>query len=177
MAVYHDTLVVTSNGNRPSYHEITDEVRRVVSESGIANGIVAVVSPHTTCSVFFEEYSHDRNYSGDEYLQVDLNNVLEKVIPRTTTEGQYYHPGPEHTEFGEEVPKDATATEGTVLVPDRRSLLNTDAHLRGTLIGSSETFVLKDSELQIGQVGYIYFVDWDHTRSRNRHCLVTIIGE
>lgn len=177
MVIYHDKLVLTSNGNRPSYHEITNEVREIVKASHIENGIVVVSTPHTTCSVFFEEYSHDRNYNGDEYLQVDLNNALEKIMPTTRSDKQYYHPGPEHTEFAESVSKEDTATEGTVMVPDRHSLLNTDAHLRGSLLGSSETFIVQDGVIQIGKVGYIYFVDWDHTRSRNRRCLVEVLGE
>ncbi|GGL57088.1 YjbQ family protein [Sporolactobacillus putidus] len=177
MIIHNDKLVLTSNGNRPSYHEITDEVRRIVKESHVKNGIVVVSTPHTTCSVFFEEYSHDRNYNGDEYLQVDLDNVLEAIVPTTKSDRQYYHPGPEHTKFAEDISKTDTATEGTIMVPNRHSLLNTDAHIRGSLLGSSETFIIQNGIIQIGKVGYVYFVDWDHTRSRNRQCLVEVLGE
>ncbi len=171
MTVYNDELILRSNGNRVSYFEITDKVRKIVEKSGIKNGICVVASPHTTCSVFLEEYSHDRNYAGDEYLQVDLNNMLEKIIPRCVTERQYYHPGPKHIAFGD--------TLGSEYVPDgdKRALLNTEAHLKGTLIGSSQTFIVQDSKLQIGGVGYIYFVDWDQNRVRDRHCKVQVLGE
>ena len=43
---------------------------------------------------------HDVNYYGDDLLQVDLNEVLEKIIPTQTTEGQYHSPGPEHIKYG-----------------------------------------------------------------------------
>lgn len=171
MVVYNDELILTSNGNRVSYFEITDKVREIVAKSGVKNGICVVVSPHTTCSVFFEEYSHDRNYTGDEYLQVDLNNALEKILPRCLSEGQYYHPGPSHTAFGD------TLSAEYVPDHDHRALLNTEAHLKGTLIGSSETFIIQNSKLQIGGVGYIYFVDWDQNRVRDRHCKVQVLGE
>ncbi|MBP3041548.1 YjbQ family protein [Bacillaceae bacterium Marseille-Q3522] len=170
MIVYNDELLLTSNGNRVSYHEITAQIKNIVSKSKVNNGICVVVSPHTTCSVIFEEYSHDVNYNGDEYLQIDLNNVLDKIIPRCVTEGQYYHPGPKHTNFGVEDCQES-------LVPDLRSLLNTDAHLRGTLLGSSETFIIENGKLAIGEVGYIYFIDWDQNRSRERHCKVQVLGE
>lgn len=177
MIIYNQTLTITSAGNRVSYHDITEKIREIVEQSTVKDGLCVVASPHTTCSVFFEEYSHDKNYAGDEYLQVDLNNVLEKVVPRCLSEGQYYHPGPEHTKFGVELPKEKMRTEGTDLVPDKRSLLNTEAHIKGTFIGSSETFIIENKELQIGKVGYIYFVDWDQNRVRYRQCKVQIIGQ
>ncbi|WP_414732568.1 YjbQ family protein [Acetobacterium carbinolicum] len=171
MIVYNDELILRSNGNRVTYFEITDKIREIVAKCGVKNGICAVVSPHTTCSVFLEEYSHDRNYAGDEYLQVDLNNALEKILPRCLSEGQYYHPGPEHTAFGD------TLDAEYVPENDHRALLNTEAHLKGTLVGASETFIIQNSKLQIGGVGYIYFVDWDQNRERERHCKVQVLGE
>lgn len=53
-------------GKTPTYIDITKDVRRVIEESGIQNGICAVISPHTTCSVFFEEFCHDYNEDGIE---------------------------------------------------------------------------------------------------------------
>ncbi|MDD5600183.1 MAG: YjbQ family protein [Actinomycetota bacterium] len=34
-----------------------------------------------------------------------------------------------------------------------------------------------NGELQLGQFGYIYMVDWDQVRARKRVCQVQIIGE
>ncbi|WP_042470280.1 YjbQ family protein [Bacillus ndiopicus] len=170
MAVYSEKLTLTSHGNRVTYHEITKQVREVVAKSGIKEGICVVASPHTTCSVIFEEYSYDSNYYGFEYLQVDLNNILEKLVPKCTTEGQYYHPGPKHIQVGLEDFKGKIS-------PEAYTMLNTDAHLKSTLLGTSETFVIEDGEIQLGLVGYIYFIDWDQIRSRDRVCHVKIIGE
>ncbi len=69
MAVYKETIEVKSHGKPPTYIDITKDVRRVIEESGIQNGICAVISPHTTCSVFFEEFWHDYNEDGDELLE------------------------------------------------------------------------------------------------------------
>ena len=171
MAVYQEEIEVVSNGNRVSYHEVTKEVREAVVKSKIQNGIVVITTPHTTCSVIYEEYSHDRDFCGDEYLQVDLNETLGKILPRCVTEGQYHHPGPEHVAFGEQ---DCDAA----LVPDRRSLLNTEAHLKGSLLGESVTCAVKDGIIQINQVtGYFYFVDWDQNRPRTRKCNIVVMGE
>lgn len=166
MSVYSHKLTVSSVGNRISYHEITDEVRKVVCNSQINEGIVVVTTVHTTCSVFFEEMVHNRNWYGDEFLQVDLNEILEKIIPTCTTEGMYHYPGPLHGKFAEE------------MYGDKKSrTLNTDAHLRATLIGNSVTLPLVNGEVITGKYGYIYFVDWDHKVSRERDIYIQVIGE
>ena len=85
MAVYKDTIKVQSHGKTPTYIDVTPEVKRVIEESGIKSGLCAVISPHTTCSVFFEEFVHDYNENGDEFLQEDLNNALAKIIPDHAT--------------------------------------------------------------------------------------------
>lgn len=170
MTVYSAKLTLPSHGNRVTYHDITEEVREHVGKSGIQEGICVVSSPHTTCSVIFEERSYDKDYYGYEYLQLDLNELLDQLIPRCVTEGQYHHPGPEHIRVGLEDFKGKIS-------PEAYTMLNTDAHLKSTLLGSSETFVISDSQLEIGLVGYIYFIDFDQIRSRNRTCLIKIIGE
>lgn len=164
--VYHKIIDLQSKGLNPTYHEVTEKVKEFVAESGVKNGICVVYSPHTTCSVIIQECSHDVNYWGTEYLQQDLNNIMEKLIPTCRTEGQYMHPGPEHIDFAEnEVGEDASCS------------LNTDAHLRSVIFGRSESIVIADGKLQLGQFGRIYFIDWDQVRARKRVCQVQILGE
>ena len=75
MAVYKEVISLQSHGGTPTYINVTEEVKKAIADSGIQNGIVAVISPHTTCSVFFEEYVHDVTEDGDEFLQADLNDI------------------------------------------------------------------------------------------------------
>ena len=96
MAIYKEQIEVQSHGNTPTYLNITPQVRAAIEKSGIQNGICTVISPHTTCSVFFEEFVHDINEDGDEFLQADLNKVLEKIIPDQTSADIYSYPGEEH---------------------------------------------------------------------------------
>ena len=58
MAVYKETIQVESHGTTPTYINITPQVKEAIANSGIKNGICTVISPHTTCSVFFEEFVH-----------------------------------------------------------------------------------------------------------------------
>ena len=65
MAVYKETIMLKSHGGTPTYVNITPQVREAIEKSGIKNGICVAISPHTTCSVFFEEFVHDYNEAGD----------------------------------------------------------------------------------------------------------------
>ena len=64
MAVYKETILLKSHGKTPTYVNITPQVREAIEKSGIQNGICTVISPHTTCFVFFEEFVHDYNEAG-----------------------------------------------------------------------------------------------------------------
>lgn len=92
---------------------------------------------------------------------------MEKMIPQCLVEGQYMHPGPKHIDFAMNEAKEV----------GEWTSLNTDAHLRSVFFGRSETIVLVDGALDLGEFGYIYFVDWDQIRDRDRVLQVQIIGE
>jgi len=165
MKVLRETLQAKSTGIRPTFHTITDQVCELVKKSSVKEGICVVYTHHTTCSVMTQECSFDKAYTGLEYLQQDLTDIFEKIIPTCRKEGQYMHPGPELTAF--------SAIHGE----DKPETLNTDAHLRSVLLGRSETIVIADGELDLGKFGHIYFVDWDQTRAREREIQIQIIGE
>lgn len=173
MSVYKETIQVESHGKTPTYINITPEVRRIIESSGIQNGICAVISPHTTCAVFFEEFVHDYNEDGDEFLQQDLNQVLTKIIPDHISAEQYAYPGEEHYREVETWPDVASYLPDG----DRAALFNGDAHLKSTLLGSSAVFDVDNGKLGVGMTGYVYFVDFDRTRARERKCKITVIGE
>lgn len=173
MSVYKEQVQLQSHGGTPSYLNITDQVKAAIEKSGIAEGICVVISPHTTCGVFFEEFVHDYTEDGDEFLQADLNDALKKIIPDHTSADQFRYPGPKHYEDVESWPD----VEAYLPNGDRTALFNGDAHLRATLIGSSQTFEVADSKLGVGVTGYIYFVDFDRTHPRKRKCKIVVIGE
>jgi thiamine phosphate synthase YjbQ (UPF0047 family) len=112
-----------------------------------------------------QECSFDIAYSGVEYLQQDLTDIFESIIPTCRREGQYMHPGPILTEFSEKNGESKPET------------LNTDAHLRSVFLGRSETIVVIDGKLDLGKFGHIYFVDFDQTRPRDRQVQVQAVGE
>ena len=97
----------------------------------------------------------------------DLCNIMEKLIPTCRAEGQYMHPGKMHIDYAMNVSKE----EG------EWTSLNTEAHLRSVFFGRSETALIVDGELQLGEFGYIYFIDWDQVRARKRTCQLEVMGE
>jgi secondary thiamine-phosphate synthase enzyme len=165
MKLLRETVNVRSAGIRPSFFDITGEVREIINRSGIKEGFCLVYSHHTTCSVMTQECSFDEAYSGLEYLQQDLTDVFESIIPTCRKEGQYMHPGPKASEFG--------AAHGE----SKAESLNTDAHLRSVFIGRSESIVIISGKPDLGDYGRIYFVDFDQTRPRDRQVQVQVIGE
>ena len=156
---------VESNHRAVSFHDVTDQVKEYVKESGIKDGILVVYSHHTTCSVITQECAFDRSMTGLETLQQDLVNVFEEWIPTQRTEGMYLHPGPEALEFAEEHGEDNFGCH------------NTDAHLRSSIIGRSVTIVVDDGVPDLGEFGRVHFIDWDQTRGRTRTVWVMLIGE
>ena len=164
--VYREAIKVTSNNGIETFHNVTAAAREIVKRSGIKNGIVSVYSHHTTCSVITQEAAFDMSMTGLETLQQDFIDLFEeRLIPTCRKEGMYLHPGPKALKFAAEHDEDA------------RGCHNTDAHLRSALIGRSENIALIDGEMDLGEFGFIYFIDFDKTRARNRTVQVTVIGE
>jgi secondary thiamine-phosphate synthase enzyme len=116
--------------------DITDRVRRVVSEAGVAEGIVLVSSPHTTCQIIINE-------AEDGFLR-DLANFLERVAPET---GEYEHDAAPH-DLPDEVPN------GYAHV--RAALLSSP----------SVTLPITEGQLTLGTWQRLFFVELDRARPR-----------
>jgi secondary thiamine-phosphate synthase enzyme len=165
MAVFHETLQIKSD-RRPTFHDITEDVKRVIEKSKIINGIAVVFSQHTTCSVLIQEQSDDVDYWGTQLILQDMVNIFERIAPKCQTEGQYLHPGPLHIEIaGRERDEEAFWS------------LNTDAHLRSVLLGRSESIPIIEGKMTTGEFGRIYFADFDQVRARVRTVRIQIVGE
>lgn len=176
MAVHQAILKIQSRDGNSSFSDITELVKQEVRDSNVSEGICAVISPHTTCSVYFDEWTHDINDYGADYLQQDLDRILTQLVPRQTDfppAAGYHYPGPKHFENVEAWPNADEYLPGG----DRRQLLNADAHLKATLLGSSQVFSVENGKLGFGVTGYIFFVDFDQGRSRQRSCRVVVAGD
>ena len=163
--VFKKALKLESRHRAVSFHDITEQVKEIVKESKVKDGIVVVYSHHTTCSVITQECAFDMSMTGLETLQQDLVNVFENWIPTCRYEGQYLHPGKKALVFAEEHGEDNFGCH------------NTDAHLRSSIIGRNVTVVMENGKLDLGEFGRIHFIDWDQTRGRTRTVQVMVMGE
>ena len=166
MAVYHESFKVKNDKVMPIFHDVTERTKSIVKESNIKNGIVVVYSQHTTCSVLIQEEGQDTTYDDTKYINQDLLDILEKIIPKCRKEGQYMHPGPEHTKIAIDEFKELPGWS-----------LNVDAHLRSCIIGRSESIPIINGKVEMGDFGRIYFVDFDSVRKRERTVHVQIVGD
>ena len=71
MVVLKEITVLTTQYNQ--WIRITDEIERVMKESGIQNGIVNVISRHTTTGVTVNESL--------ECLESDMSEFLSRLAP------------------------------------------------------------------------------------------------
>jgi secondary thiamine-phosphate synthase enzyme len=79
------TYAFSTNGEI-SFINLTDQVQKAVSDSGIANGIVHVFAPHATGVIILTE--------NDPELLDDIRRFLEELAPRN---GNYSHPSNAHS--------------------------------------------------------------------------------
>ena len=163
--IYRESFTLESRHRAVSFHDVTDQVKEIAARSGMKDGIVVVYSHHTTCSVITQECAFDMSMTGLETLQQDLVNCFENWIPTCRYEGQYLHPGKKALDFAESVGEDNFGCH------------NTDAHLRSSIIGRSETIVIENGEMDLGEFGFIHFIDFDNTRARQRTVQVMVMGE
>ena len=87
--VYQKEFELQSRGWIPTFHDVSKEIREIVAASSIKNGMVCVVSHHTTCSVMVQECSHDIDSFDLKFLQYDLLDIMKKLVPDFKEEHQY----------------------------------------------------------------------------------------
>ena len=125
--------------NTPKRYQIvciTEDVERIVQESGIEDGLVLVNPMHITASC----YVNDLEYG----LHQDLMEWLEKLAPFHGVNG---HDGEEysHHRTGED---------------------NGDAHLKRQLLGQQVTMPVQNGRLHLGTWEQIHYAEFDGQRPK-----------
>jgi secondary thiamine-phosphate synthase enzyme len=144
-----ETRLRTSGGL--SVRDITEEVNEAVRESGIADGIVCVYSPHTTCCVRVNEFETG-------FLE-DFAKLLKRLVP---SENHYYA----HDDWDRR-------TEN--ICPEDMETGNGHAHCMSMLLGpAGESIPVQGSELCLGTWQRVLFLELD--RERDRRWIVQVVG-
>lgn len=139
-------ITVQSRGAREML-DITPQVERIVAESGVQNGLVNVLTQHTSAGILVTE--------GIECLEQDVLDHLERLAP-DLPEGYGYH----HNRY---------------LDYDGRLGFNAGAHLKSILGGYFACFPIADGQLVKGGRQRIYFAEYDGPLARE--VVVQVLGE
>jgi secondary thiamine-phosphate synthase enzyme len=115
---------------------ITDEVQRIIDESGVSDGLVLVNPMHITASV----YVNDLEYG----LHADIMDWLEKVAPAYGVDGK----------TGQEYRHHRTGED------------NGDAHLKRQLLGHQVTMPISNGRLHLGSWEQIHYAEFDGMRPK-----------
>jgi secondary thiamine-phosphate synthase enzyme len=118
-------------------HDITPDISKLVSRSGIVDGFVTVTSRHTTTALAINE--------NEERLLTDVKNFLQRLIP----------PG-DHYLHNDIALRDCPPDE-----PE-----NAHSHLAAMLLGSSEVIHLQQGNLVLGQWQSVMLYELDGPRQR-----------
>jgi secondary thiamine-phosphate synthase enzyme len=130
--------------------DITDRVEQVVSESGARQGMVFVLTAHTSSGLLVTE--------GIECLERDVLAHLERLAPKEPPEGAGY--GYWHNRY---------------LDYDGRLGFNAGDHLKSILGGVNCFFPIENGKLVRGSRQRVYFVEFDGPLSRT--AMIQVIGE
>ena len=129
--------------------DVTPLVERAVAASGAQNGVVNVLTAHTSSGLLVTE--------GLECLERDILAHLERLAPKDPPDGEYNY---WHNRY---------------LDIDGRLGFNAGDHLKSILGGISCFFPLENSTIVKGSRQKIYFVEFDGPLSRQ--FMVQILGE
>ena len=75
------TKIDVSTSTRTEFVDVTSQIQRIVSQSGIREGMCYLYAPHTTAAITINE-------SADPSVVKDIISTLNKLIP---FEGKYLH--------------------------------------------------------------------------------------
>lgn len=129
--------------------DVTEDVRSVVSASGVLNGSALIFCPHTTCSLLVGEPSSK--------LVSSLHSAMETLAP---ADAYYAH--------------DDLTIRTENLVDDEPA--NAPAHLMNAVMGKvSESVPVASGEIVLGEGQRILFIELDG--SRPRRYLIQVTGE
>ena len=131
------TLLQLETGKGISVHDITEQVRNCVQESGVRNGIVCVASQHTTTAITINE--------NESRLMQDVEAFFTRAVP---PDARYLHNDIHLRDCPQDEPE------------------NAHSHIVAMLLGSSESVAVVDGRLILGQWQSIMLVELDGARRR-----------
>ena len=130
-------ILSLNTGDDISLTDVTSDIRGWIKAEALSNGMLVVISRHTTTAVMINEY--------ESRLLDDIKTFFNQLVPSN----QHYLHNDLHL-------RDCPPDE-----PE-----NAHSHIMSLLMGSSETIPIVNGVLQLGQYQSIILVDLDGPRTR-----------
>ena len=155
-----------------SVEDLTPELKSFLAVSGMKNGVIHVISRHTTTAITINER--------ESRLAQDVEQFFLKICPpdeRSSSEKKavgvrYLHNDIDHRPDGEEEAQrcrdNGWDIDDPVALQKWRDQepINAHSHLISMMLGSSECIPVVDGEMVIGQWQSVLMVDLDGPRTR-----------
>lgn len=154
---YEELSVKTSKGIH--LVDITKDVKRIVTETGIVEGTVTILSKHTTTGITINEM--------EPRLVDDIRQYFLKLVP---PDYPYLH-------------NDLHLRKGPIDWPGgddawrKQEPVNCHSHIISMIFGNSESIPVSNGQLKIGTWQSVIVVECDGPRSRNISVQVTGIKD
>ncbi|MGK7912652.1 MAG: secondary thiamine-phosphate synthase enzyme YjbQ [Synechococcus sp.] len=146
MSITHHIVTIETEAGL-QLHNLTPNIKKLLSESSIANGYVLVFSRHTTTALAVNEY--------EERLLADIKTYLNKLAPQGD---RYLH---NDLHLRPNIPDDE---------PE-----NAHSHLMAITLSNSEMIPVVDGQLALGTYQSVLLFELDGPRRRT--VSVQICGE
>lgn len=148
--IHHFTLTYNTQKSLDIV-DITDDVERVLLESGVTSGLVNIYTRHTTTTIKINEHE-------DGFFE-DFRRFCRQFAPAS---GDYKH-------------NDLSVRDPKTLC-DGEECLNGHSHVLQMFVGTaSEHVPVVDGKLQLGRWQRVLFLELD--RAKERQVMVTVMGE
>jgi thiamine phosphate synthase YjbQ (UPF0047 family) len=173
---YHQIKIRASEEGPPcqsvKVEDITPTIKTLLEDSGMKNGLVNVISRHTTTAITINERESRLARDMEKYL-LSLAPPDERSPSLAARKGvRYYHNDIDQRPDNEEEAQRCRENGWDIDKPETlqawrdQEPINAHSHLLTMLLGSSESIPVMDRKLVLGQWQSILLVDLDGPRDR-----------
>lgn len=173
---YYQVEIPTSQNGPPcqaiSVEDLTSRLNLMLEESGMNQGVITVISRHTTTAITINEREKRLARDMEDYL-LRLAPPDERSSSTAKQEGVRYHHNdiekrPDGDEEAQRCRQNGWEIDDSKMLKKWRDQepINAHSHLLSMLLGSSESIPVVNGEMVIGQWQSILLVDLDGPRDR-----------
>jgi thiamine phosphate synthase YjbQ (UPF0047 family) len=173
---YHEVKIPISQPGPPRQaicvEDLTPTLQQLLQQSGMRNGVVTVISRHTTTAVTINE-RESRLAKDMEHFFLKLVPPDERSVSAAATVGVQYchndiHLRPEGVEEAQRCRENGWDIDQPDILQQWRDQepINAHSHLLVMLLGSSESIPVHEGRMVIGQWQSVLLVDCDAPRDR-----------